>query len=415
MKRKEFLKLAGGAAMIGGMGWTLPVVGAENEKVPPRNPRPYTGLDWSSLQQIHTTSHGHCTDQNFLDAYLNRGLEFLTLSNYYPSAPWWPMKTMTQNYYQIHHDFPVMVNGKRTNGPFNWNEIVKPWAGEIEEEYKKHYPFKEGGLVFKNVPDHILEAPNAEHHGFISPFGSFHMCAPGSAFRSGTFDARNRFRTKSHGYHFGSGEPWRIAIDRMIRGLIFPDGGGVTINHPSWSRLGKDFVVEVLDHDPRVLGCEVFNQSCKPSQNYPWSTQFTEDYWDYALSKGRQCFGFFVPDWARTEGVNVLLVPERTVHECLKAYRQGNWYGAIKGRGILRFTHISFDSGKLLVKTDKPARFQVISKQGVVKEETGTELAFQVGEDVAKHGYLRAKAYATDNSGEILFTQPMMLTANAAG
>ncbi|MBR4938719.1 MAG: DUF1653 domain-containing protein [Kiritimatiellae bacterium] len=34
------------------------------------------------------------------------------------------------------------------------------------------------------------------------------MCAPGSAYKSGTFDARDFFKTASHGYHYGSGEYW---------------------------------------------------------------------------------------------------------------------------------------------------------------------------------------------------------------
>ena len=41
---------------------------------------------------------------------------------------------MTENYYRVHHDFPVMVNGKRVKGPFNWNEIVGKWIGELPSE-----------------------------------------------------------------------------------------------------------------------------------------------------------------------------------------------------------------------------------------------------------------------------------------
>ena len=145
--------------------------------------------------------------------------------------------------------------------------------------------------MFKPLPEGILEAPNAEHHGFVG--SPTHLCAPGSAFASGTFDARNFYKSMSHGYHFGSGEPWRLAVDRMIDGLIYPDGGGVTINHPAWTRLTYDHMMEMLDHDPRVLGIEVYNQGCVKSEMYPWSKAYCEDYWDYALGLGRQCFGFF--------------------------------------------------------------------------------------------------------------------------
>jgi len=65
---------------------------------------------------------------------LKRGLGFLTLSNYYPSAPWWPLSKMTENYFRVHHDFPVMAKGKRIEGPLDWNAIVGRWIGELPPE-----------------------------------------------------------------------------------------------------------------------------------------------------------------------------------------------------------------------------------------------------------------------------------------
>ena len=192
----------------------------------------------------------------------------------------------------------------------------------------------------------------------------------------------------------------------MLNALLFPDGGGVTINHPAWSRLNKDHVLEMLDYDPRILGIEVLNGFSGGPENHAWS----EDYWDYALGTGRQCFGFFVPDWGVVEGVNILLVPEKTPHACLKAYRQGNWYGAIKGRKILNFRSIRFDGKTLYAQTDKPARFQIISKSGVVLETEAAECSLDVSpSDSEKYGFLRIKAFAVDDSGEILFSQPFML------
>ncbi|MBR5026152.1 MAG: hypothetical protein IKX48_13895 [Victivallales bacterium] len=413
MDRRDFIKLMAATTAVAADGSKLFADDAQKKqedkmKVPERNRRPYSDVDWEHSFQIHTTSHGHCTSQGMMDGYLKRGFGLLTLSNYYPSAPYCPASKMTVNYYRVHHDFPVMFKGVRTNGPFDWNKIVEPWIGEVEEKYRAAFPFKEGGPMFNPLPEGILEAPNAEHHGFVG--SPTHLCAPGSAFASGTFDARNFYKSMSHGYHFGSGEPWRLAIDRMIDGLIYPDGGGVTINHPAWSRLKYEHMMEMLDHDPRVLGIEVYNQGCVKSEMYPWSKAYCEDYWDYALGLGRQCFGFFVPDWSVTEGTNVLIVKEKTVHECLRAYRQGNWFGAIKGRGILNFTAIRFDGETLLATTDKKARFQVISKQGVVKETETDKLEFKIAkEDYGKHIFLRIKAFATDDSGEIIYSQPFML------
>ena len=412
MDRREFIKLMASAAVVtaGSRLFSDEAKGSKEVKVnvPERNRRPYSNVDWGHSYQIHTTTHGHCPNQARLNAYLERGFGLLTLSNYYPSASYWPASKMTVNYYRVHHDFPVMVNGVRTDGPFDWNKILAPWIDEVDEQYRKQYPFVEGGPLFKPLPEGILEAPNAEHHSFTD--SRTHICAPGSAYASGTFDARDFFKSKSHGYHFGTGEPWRTAVSRMIDGLIFPDGGGVTINHPTWTKLDKNHMMEMLDYDPRVLGIEVFNESAGDKKKYPWSDSYSEDYWDHALGLGRQCFGFFVPDWGVKEGTNVLIVKEKTVHECMKAYRQGNWFGAIKGRGILNFTYIGFDGARLLTTTDKAARFQVISKQGVIFETTGDKLEFTIAkDDYAKNTFLRIKAFATDDSGEIIFSQPFML------
>ena len=377
---------------------------------PPRNRTPYKGLDWSKVQKVKTTTHGHCLNQDMLNKYLDRGFGLLTISNYYPSAPFWPLDKMTHNYYRVHHDHPVVVDGKLTPGPFDWNKIVAEWKDELPKTQAKEFPFKEGGKLFKPLPEGVLEAPNAENHSFThangKPTASLHMCAPGSAYKSGTFDARDRFKSRSHGYHFGSGEFWGTAIDRMIQGLIYPDGGGVTVNHPTWTKLDRELLLDILDWDPRVLGIEVL-EAGKNSENY----------WDWVLATGRQCFGVFVPDWSLNNkffGVNVLCVQEKTVHACLKAYREGNFYGAAIGLDALAFTNISFDGKTVRATTDKPSRLQVITARGVVKETEGTEISWDVVPNGSGVGprvdvYARVKAYAVDGSEEELFSQPFML------
>ena len=419
MTRRNFI---GGTAVFAA-GATMPGnLNAAREEIvkrdaPPRNRRPYTGLNWSKVLRVKTTSHGHCMNQRYMDAYLDRGFGLLTLSNYYPSAPWCPAGKMTRNYYRLHHEHPVMVNGKRIEGPFDWNRIVAPWKDELSEADAKKWPswwakhpFVEGENIFKPLPPDILEAPNAEHHTFRledgRSAGSLHMCAPGSAFASGTFDAHNTSKTVTHGYCPGSGEFWGTAIDRMIAGLIHPDGGGVTINHPTWTKLDRELMLKILDWDPRVLGIEVLEAGFN-----------SEKYWDWALSTGRQCFGFFVPDWSIDKevfGVNVLCVQERTVHACLKAYREGNFYGATHGLDELAFTRLAFDGKTVTAATDKPARFEVITARGVVKEEKGRSVSWTVEPEKPWYGprvdvFARVKAYATDGSGEVLFSQPFML------
>ena len=99
MKRREFIALAATAAATAhaatgeGRAPARPNAGGSQlaatagTAVPPRNRRPYADVDWSKVQEVHTTSHGHCENQKMLDAYLDRGFELLTISNYYPSAP----------------------------------------------------------------------------------------------------------------------------------------------------------------------------------------------------------------------------------------------------------------------------------------------------------------------------------------
>ena len=388
----------------------------------PRNRCPYSGIDWSSAHQIKTTSHVHCTSQEDLDILIKREFGLLTLSNYYPSAPWCPLSKMTDGYYRLHHDFPAVVAGRRTAGPFDWNAIVAQWADKLPPEQTARLPFREGGPLFRPLPEDVMEAPNAEHHQFLTEDGKYidrlHMNALGSAFASGTFDLRDKFKTWSVGkYAPGTGEFWKTAVNRMIAGLVHPDGGGVTVNHPTWTSVNRNFLLELLDYDPRVLGIEVIEGAATNSERH----------WDWVLASGRQCFGFFVPDHSirRADGsfgVNVLVTPEKSVRSCLKAYREGNFYGAKRGLGELAFTRISFDGETVEAATDRPARLEVITAVGVAKkEERSTAVKWTLPRDYPGcgpkrgiHVFARVKATAADGSGEELFSQPFML-AEATG
>ena len=93
MNRRDFILTGAAGLMAAGTGTSLHAAAAEgresliNHDAPPRNRRPYSGIDWATVKEVHTSSHCHCTNQKMLDSYLKRGFEFLTLSNYYPSAP----------------------------------------------------------------------------------------------------------------------------------------------------------------------------------------------------------------------------------------------------------------------------------------------------------------------------------------
>jgi hypothetical protein len=188
---------------------------------------------------------------------------------------------------------------------------------------------------------------------------------------------------------------------------VCPDGGGVTVNHPTWTKLDRGLLLDILDWDPRVLGIEILESGTS-----------SENYWDWVLSTGRQCFGFCVPDHSlhnRDFGVSVLVVPERTAEACLRAYRNGNFYGAAHGLGELRFTSIVFDGKRLCATTDKPAKFEVITARGVRKTSEGTSVEWVCPDDdrdrngPAVEVYARIRATALDGCGERLFSQACML------
>ena len=121
-----------------------------------RNRNPYANVDWENCLRLTGDTHVHCTEMKHYERLLRTGIDFLTLSNYYPSAPYWPLAKMTRNYYRCHHEHGLMmghnamtdlyspvVDGKFVPGPFDWNKILDGWKDEIEEEYRSKLPFVE--------------------------------------------------------------------------------------------------------------------------------------------------------------------------------------------------------------------------------------------------------------------------------
>lgn len=388
-----------------------------------RNPRPYSDVDFSACHYVNGATHMHAPTQEYIDEAREHNVGFFTISNYYPSAPTYPAAQMTSPRGYPTADQGLVYKGRYVKGYFDWNKIVGKWEKDLPARTARafdiarqaSYPFSdEHTPMYSRWESGWLEAPNAEHHNFLMDDGSvntsLHVCTPGSAFTSGNFDSKNNFLLEDHGFARGCRLPWREAFRLMISELVWPDGGGITINHPVWSNLDREFLLEMLDFDPRVLGIEVVTEG-----------NYNEHYWDWVLSTGRQCFGFFTPDWmfnckGEDFGVCVLLVPELTQHACLKAYRDGNFYGALKGKGALKFTSIAFSRECVRVSTDKPARFEVKTAFGVVASGEGTEFEWRLPEpkkgyrgSAASHVFARVKAYALDGSGEVLFTQPYII------
>ena len=376
--------------------------------IPERNRNPYAGIDWEKCFQISGCTHMHCSSADILKQYLNAGLEFVTLSNYYPSVPWYPLAGLHENFYRIRQNGDIRENSWERD-TLDINAAIRSWQDRLAPEEQAQLPFREGERLFTDLPEDLLEAPNAEHHWFSDAGIWLHIAAPGCSLASGSFDINGKFGMEQYGnIRLGAPVPWREGFLKLLDSAIVPDGGGIVINHPTWSHLPVDFLNRMLDFDPRVLGMEIYNHNSRDD-----FSDFSDTLWDAVLSTGRQCFGFCVQDHPTVDrkwlGRIILLPEERTAESCLKAMRQGHFYGAIAGNG-LRFEYLDFDGHTLKARCNRAADFQLISKTGVIGDIVrGIEFSYTVPDhERSRHVYLRLTA-REGREEEKLFAQPVML------
>lgn len=271
---------------------------------------------------------------------------------------------------------------------------------------KAWYPLEE---YFDDVPDDIIQCPNAEHwrfkwDGVLTNNSNIHLNGVGSTYQSDTADV------------YGSGKEIFEEIPEILARLIYSDGGGITINHPNWSNwyldrksLPIDRIFALLDADERVLGIEFYNQSSEDSpaskddqgNGHGWDL----DTWDSVLITGRRAWGFAVPDhWhernSEWNGRNVLLVPEKTSHACLKAYRNGEFFTKLKNTP-LSFTNISIIDKTLTIATNSATTIAVI----LDKERTEYSGSSTIVDLPNSFTYIRVEATDGDNT---IYSNPIM-------
>ena len=372
-----------------------------------RNNNPYKNVDWNNRIEVISCTHMHCVTQEAFEKYIKEGLQLAAISNYYPSTPAYPLKEVRTSLHKTGQN-SYIKDGKIVDEYIDFNEVINSWKDELPPEVQAELPLTEGELLFPNIPDDLLEIPNAEHAWFSDASIYLHITAPGSLATSSHFDLKHKFGLTKHGYNLGFPVPWKEGFAHILSNLITPDGGGIIINHPAWSHLPAKFICEMLDFDDRVLGIEVFNAGGR----YDFS-DFSDTTWDEILATGRQCFGYFVQDHPKMDrpwkGKIILLPEERTAESCLKAMREGRFYGAIIDNG-LRFEHISFDGTTLSAKCNRPVDFQILSAKGVVGDIIrGNEMSLSfTEEEKAEHVFLRLTA-REGREEEKLFSQAFML------
>lgn len=307
---------------------------------------PYDGVNWGTFQHIQSTTHMH-HDEDF--KYMAEdGFRHLAISNYYPSKP---------------YDMNLL----------NTSE-------------------------FHTLPEGCKISPNAEHHNsFVDgqQYGGFHFNSLGSTWESG----RAKKSADDPG-PFGVQMDWRAAFQCILGNLKYEDGGGITINHPTWTGLSLDHAKRFLDFDERVLGIEIFNAPVTDPN--AWAL----DFWDELLKTGRRVWGFCVTDHPNEnerpfQGRSVLLVDNFTEEECLRAYREGRFYGKIYNTD-LRFTELKYSDGKVTAKTNNATSMKVIV-DGVETVVNASEVTYTVPGGAT---YVRVEAHTDSDS---IFSNPFIL------
>lgn len=376
---------------------------------------PYEGVDWENAWRVPSATHMHLVNQSGLMNAHRYGIRHFPISNYYPSAPYDASTRLSD--FRLRQWWPAMRDGSRVEPPINWNDIVN-WRDELAAPYNSQVPFEETEPTYSAIPDDALLSHNAEHHGFSN--SQAHICSPGSSFASGTFDVHNNFQLNGHGFPVGFGGPWQTAFEGMIDGLDYPDGGGITINHPTWfSKFTDEQVVEMLDFDDRVLGIEIYNDYSRKRDWHQNSDYVAPDepeqgfsvrLWDRILLTGRRCWGFCVPDHSagngNWQGRCMLVVREHTEHACLKAYRDGSFYACLTGNGpvVQRF---EATETSVSVTLSSPAEIRFVANAAVVKTVTGDHSTFEIPHKNGSAAVAYVRVEVRDEGGERLFLQPV--------
>lgn len=302
---------------------------------------PYKDIKWSTVEYVPSVTHVHCTNQARFDKLYSLGIRHFPISNYYPSEPIYPL---TDKF---------------------------------------------------NVPDDVISCPNAEHHHVTNWDSYLHFCSLGSFFSSGN---------QSGVEPIGVNSTWQSAFSAILDDLQFDTGGGITINHPVWSSLSVRQIERLLDYDDRVLGIEVYNHSASYLQES--TLEKSLKIWDELLKTGRRVWGFFVFDHASDEydpilGRNILLLSEKSEQNALEAYRNGAFFGAMKGSGLF-FTDIQINGNVATVETNYATTISAII-DGKKTSISGNVASFNINTNSV---YLRFEA--VDGQGETIYSQPII-------
>jgi len=412
------------AFAFSGCGAVTPIFSrAERQSADYENP--YEEVDWDRWNTLASMSHQHQgQSETSLDLFHEMGYGHFAFSNYYPSAPTYPLP---EPWLAKHPDLIAAPNAEQhsfLDAGLHANSLgsllATGYGASVPAAEWKVSPLVhrfEGLTPFSDPRpwegvyrlDLRIEGKNPTAVATLSAEGAAECVLREGFAEKGTIEGR-ALRAGNHTIYLkaaskeidvsldfdpeiltitqfrlmqGSNRPWRevfrAALDgekvegELRGGLLHPDGGGVTLNHPTGKR---DDYLPMLDFDPRVLGIEVWNQLTSGFGSalgfYATSGDAALDHflrlWDEILATGRRCWGFFVKDHnTYGRGRNVLLVPpldglDPAAREAaaLRAYRRGTFFGAVSsiatneaGEVVAPYDHSGFRFRRIVLTRDE--------------------------------------------------------------
>ena len=493
IKRRSLLFTLAGLSATRGLPQNAP--DAKNSGRDMENP--YAGVDWDACAYLHSMSHQHQgqTDAS-RDIFYEMGYRHFAFSNYYPSAPTYPLPT---GYVAKHPDVIGAPNAEQHSFPdagLHFNSLgsmlatgygssltarqceasplvhqfkelqifdpIRPWLGvyrlDVRVAPAKNAPAngKPTALLTVEGATECAFRDNFADRGPVSdrplPAGdhTIHLRAAAANLETRLVYDKTQLTVTQFRLMQGANRPWRdvfrAALDgevldgRRSGGLLYPDGGGITLNHPT----GKlESYTDMLDFDPRVLGIEIWNQL---TSGFGSSRGFYDQgqeprlhfyrLWDEVLRSGRRCWGFFVKDHnTYGRGRNVLLVPQRPdapmperEEAALRAYRTGAFFGSVAalaandaGEVVAPYDKSEFRFSRLTVRRDSQSRptaieaavagndptkrpniqIRFVTDQGVEAVSDGPEAVFPLKWDSSDRllpMFVRVEAFAFPNS-----------------
>ncbi len=414
---------------------------------------PYAEVDWENWECLHSMSHQHQGQNDASrDGFLEMGYRHLAFSNYYPSAPTYPLPA---EYLAKHPDVVAAPNAEHHSFPdagLHFNALgsllatgyggnvsaaecavtpishrfekletfndARPWLGvyRLDLRLTGSEPMAKAGLTIEGAHECDFRGGFADKGpvtGRAMPPGNhtIYLRTTASAIETKLVYDKTKLSVTQFRLMQGANRPWRdvfrAALDgetfdgKSSGGLLHANGGGLTLNHPT----GKlaDYT-PMLDFDPRVLGIEVWNQLTSGFGSSRGFYDLTDgphlhfyQLWDDILRTGRRCWGFFVKDHNTFgRGRNVLLVPKLDglpaagrEAAALLAYRKGAFFGSVASLA-------ASDAGEVIAPFDRSDfRF---SRLSVRRDAEGAAVAIEVavaGNDPVKRPNIQIR-FITD-------------------